>query len=111
MTILTSTVLERVVHDLSDETTAVVSVLAGLRAEAWHAATPAKGWTILDQVTHLAYFDDATRLALQDPAAFLAQRSDLLALGDRFPDVVAERHGAGPHHHSWRPPELRPPHT
>ncbi|MCW2620744.1 MAG: hypothetical protein JWL64_346, partial [Frankiales bacterium] len=48
--------------------------------------------TVLDQVTHLAYFDDATRLALRDPAAFLGQRDALMAHGDRFPDVVAEQH-------------------
>jgi uncharacterized protein (TIGR03084 family) len=98
MTLMNTTVLDGVLVDLADETTAIVSVLGGLRQGSWSAPTPATGWSILDQVTHLAYFDDATLLALQDPPAFLAQRDELLALGERFPDVVAERHRhLGPH--------------
>ncbi|MCU1691272.1 MAG: hypothetical protein JWM64_363 [Frankiales bacterium] len=87
-------VVQRVADDLQDETTAIVSVLAGLREERWDAPTPAVGWSIRDQVTHLAYFDDATLLALTDVPAFLAQRDELLALGVGFPDAVAERHRA-----------------
>ncbi|MCW2616747.1 MAG: hypothetical protein JWN08_3741 [Frankiales bacterium] len=83
--------LDAVVQDLQDETTAIVSVLAGLRASSWEAPTPAAGWSIRDQVTHLAFFDDATVLAMTDPDAFCAQRDELLALGDGFPDDVAAR--------------------
>jgi uncharacterized protein (TIGR03084 family) len=87
-----ASVIDHVVADLDGETTAVLSILTTLPATDWHAATPAQGWTIRDQVTHLAFFDDATLLALTDREAFLAQRADLLALGDRFPDMVAERY-------------------
>ncbi|MFF5085015.1 TIGR03084 family metal-binding protein [Actinoplanes sp. NPDC000266] len=50
-------------------------------------ATPAEGWTIHDQVTHLAYYDHATRLAITDPDRF---RRD--ALGE--PETVAVRYRA-----------------
>jgi len=89
-------VVQSVVADLRAETTAIVSVLSGLRQSSWDASTPADGWTIRDQVTHLAFFDDATLLALTDPAAFELQREELLALGDSLPDQVAERYRALP---------------
>ena len=94
MTVVTVSVLGRVVADLAEETDALLAVLSRRGAADWDAATPAEGWTIRDQVTHLAYFDDATLLALSDPAAFVEQRAELLALGDTFPDAVADRHRA-----------------
>jgi uncharacterized protein (TIGR03084 family) len=87
-----SAVLRQVAADLAEETTALGGVLSRLPAAAWETYTPAEGWTIRDQVTHLAFFDDATLLAVTDPAAFAVQRAELLALGDRFPDVIAARH-------------------
>ena len=85
-------VLQTVVADLAAETDSLVTMLARLGTADWDAATPAAGWTIQDQVTHLAFFDDATLLAVTDPSAFAEQRAELLALGDGFPDVVAARH-------------------
>jgi uncharacterized protein (TIGR03084 family) len=85
-------VVRQVAADLAAETTALGGVLSRLPAAAWEKHTPAAGWTIRDQVTHLAYFDDATVAAVTDPAAFAAQRTELLAHGDRFPDVIAARH-------------------
>jgi uncharacterized protein (TIGR03084 family) len=87
-----SSVVQSVVADLRAETTAIVSVLKDLRPSNWDASTPADGWTIRDQVTHLAFFDDATLLALEEPAAFELQREELLAFGDGFPDEVADRY-------------------
>lgn len=78
--------------DLAGETDDLLPLLAGLGEADWDAPTPATRWSIRDQVTHLAFFDDATLLSLRDRAAFLAQRDELRALGDRFPDVIAEQH-------------------
>jgi uncharacterized protein (TIGR03084 family) len=78
--------------DLAGETADLLPLLAGLGEADWDAPTPAKGWSIRDQVTHLAFFDDATLLSLRDRPGFLAQRDQLRALGDRFGDVVAEQH-------------------
>jgi uncharacterized protein (TIGR03084 family) len=85
-------VLPTVVADLAAETGSLVTILARLGSADWNAPTPAQGWTIRDQVSHLAFFDDATLLAVNDPAAFAAQRTELLALGAGFPDVVAARY-------------------
>src|ERR1700733_3771497 len=78
--------------DLAEETTSLAGILSRLTPAAWDRYTPAEGWTIRDQVTHLAFFDDATLLAVRDPAAFTRQRAELLAIGERFPDAVAARH-------------------
>jgi uncharacterized protein (TIGR03084 family) len=85
-------VLQTVAADLAAETDSLVTILARLGRADWDATTPADGWTIRDQVTHLAFFDDATLLAVNDPAAFAEQRAELLALGGGFPDVVAARY-------------------
>ena len=96
-------VLQTVVADLAVETDSLVTILARLATADWDTPTPAEGWTIRDQVTHLAFFDDATLLAVNDPAAFAAQRAELLALGAGFPDVVAARyrHLAGEQCLAW----------
>jgi uncharacterized protein (TIGR03084 family) len=82
-------VLRQVTADLAQETTALAGVLSRLPTATWEKDTPAEGWTIRDQVTHLAFFDDATILALTDQPGFDAQRAELLVFGDRFPDVIA----------------------
>src|SRR5579859_1337300 len=52
--------------DLAAETADLLPHLSGLGEACWDAATPAAGWTIRDQVTHLAFFDDAALLSLRD---------------------------------------------
>ena len=78
--------------DLAAESADLTGILSGLSPSDWDAPTPAAGWTVRDQVTHLAFFDDTSLLSLRDAGAFRAQRDDFRALGDRFPDIVAERH-------------------
>ena len=45
----------------------------------WDLATPAEGWAVRDQISHLAYFDDAGRMAMMDPGAFARSVEDVLA--------------------------------
>ena len=45
----------------------------------WDRPTPAVGWAVRDQISHLAYFDDAGRMAMVDPAAFALSVEDVLA--------------------------------
>jgi uncharacterized protein (TIGR03084 family) len=42
----------------------------GDNAPEWDRATPAAGWAVRDQISHLAFFDDAGRLAMVEPDAF-----------------------------------------
>ncbi len=89
--------------DLEAERADLFALVSGLGEADWHQATPAPGWSILDQLTHLAWFDDAARLAIDDPEAFRRARPDVLADVDAFVDRVAEehRHRSGAEVVSW----------
>jgi len=58
--------------DLRAETASFETLLAPLSAQGWELPTPAAGWAVRDQVSHLAWFDDAATTAVRDPAAFAA---------------------------------------
>jgi uncharacterized protein (TIGR03084 family) len=77
--------------DLRDETKAVESILNGIRPVDWSKATPADGWSIGDQVTHLAYFDEAATLAAVDEEGFRAHAGLLESHGPDFSAWVADQ--------------------
>lgn len=89
--------------DLKAETAVVETMLADLDPADWDLPTVAAGWTIRDQISHLAFFDDAATHAAKNPDAFRESVRELLALGDDFPDQVAERYRAMPPDelHDW----------
>lgn len=78
--------------DFRAESDNLIAVLRGLPVGQWTRPTPAAGWSIHDQVSHLAFFDDATRLALTDPVAFRAEADELIAGGMDFPDRIAAQY-------------------
>ena len=82
--------------DLAAETAVLDSLVARLDEARWRAPTPAPGWSIHDQVTHLAYFDETAAQAAADPDGFRAGAAELILLGDTFPDEIARRHAALP---------------
>ena len=47
----------------------------------WDLPTPAEGWAVRDQVSHLAFFDDAAREAVTDGDAFQVFVADAIAKG------------------------------
>jgi uncharacterized protein (TIGR03084 family) len=86
-------------RDLQVETAWLRAELAdalGLDAAAWDTPTPAPGWAVGDQVSHLAYFDEATTLAVTDPDRFRAERAEVLADIDGFTSKVAARNRGRP---------------
>jgi uncharacterized protein (TIGR03083 family) len=58
--------LGRILADLADETRALDDRLADLGPTQWKLPTPAPGWSVGDQVSHLSYFDDAAVQAATD---------------------------------------------
>ena len=75
--------------DLAAETAVTRALVAGLDEAGWDAPTPAAGWDIGDQISHLAYFDEVTVQSATDPAGFTA---DLAAAGNTVdPDTIAAR--------------------
>jgi uncharacterized protein (TIGR03084 family) len=75
--------------DLRHESDQLISCLSGLAPEQWSLPTPASGWRVHDQVSHLAFFDDTTRLAITDTAGFQRKADELMAGGMDFPDRIA----------------------
>lgn len=57
----------------------------------WDVPTPAEGWTVRDQIVHLAWFDDAAVRALTRPEEFRAEVREALAGGLDTDVLVRER--------------------
>ena len=68
--------------DLEAEHDDLDGLVAPLDEAGWDRQTPAPGWAVRDQVSHLAYFDDAAVSAMTDPTAFAALVAAALAGGD-----------------------------
>jgi uncharacterized protein (TIGR03084 family) len=85
-------VLPALLDDLAAETAALDAVLAPLRPQDWARQTPAAGWNIADQVSHLAYFDETALLAAVDPARFRRHAQEVLAGLADLPDRIAAEH-------------------
>jgi uncharacterized protein (TIGR03084 family) len=75
--------------DLAAETEVVAAMVADLDDAGVAAPTPAAGWSVRDQLSHLAYFDETATTAAVDPERFRREAAALLARGDDFPDLIA----------------------
>jgi len=94
--------LPELCDELLAESDDLDGLLAPLDEAGWGAMTPAEGWTVRDQVSHLAYFDDAATLALTEPGVFLKRRSTGTGAGSMVEDAVAaHRHRSGVEVHAW----------
>ena len=67
-----------VLDDLVAEQAALDQVVAALPDQAWSVATPSPGWTVADQIGHLAFFDLAAATAIAEPDLFAQQRAELV---------------------------------
>lgn len=72
--------------DLAAESAVLRALLVPLDEEGWRRPTPAEGWSVLDQVTHLAWFDEAAVRSAVTPEAFAAEQAN------PDPDGVAAAH-------------------
>src|SRR5262249_30424373 len=89
--------------DLAAETVVLREVIVGLGEAGWHAPTPAPGWTIGDQISHLAFFDDAAIQSATDPEGFAAEMEQAVTAGRLTPDAIADRYRmlTGPELLAW----------
>ncbi|HEX3830044.1 MAG TPA: TIGR03084 family metal-binding protein [Sporichthyaceae bacterium] len=76
-------------RDLREESAALLALVRPLTESQWRTDTPADGWTVADQVSHLAYFDEAATLAAFDPDRFNLDAALLMESGLDFPDRLA----------------------
>lgn len=68
---------QTVVADLTADAEEVDQLVANLDAEWWDAATPAPGWTVANQIAHLAFIFRIAGMSAADPAGFSAMASSL----------------------------------
>ena len=71
--------MRELADDLTAETTALREMVAGLDEAAWRMPTPAEGWTVADQISHLAFFDEAGLKAMVEPEAFAHEAAQAMA--------------------------------
>lgn len=71
--------LAGLIDDLGAEHADLDGVVAGLAPDRWDEMTPATPWTVRDQISHLAFFDEQGALAAADPGGFL---ESLAKVGD-----------------------------
>lgn len=95
--------MEALTADLAAESADLRGLLAPLSEPGWKRDTPAPGWRIADQVSHLAHFDDVAVRSATDPEAFAADLQRTEAAGGIDPDAVAAsyRHLAGADLLTW----------
>jgi len=79
-------------EDLAAETWALRAILDTLADADWQLQTPAPGWTIADQVSHLAYFDEMAMMSARDPDAFTTKVAHLIESGTLDADILAAQH-------------------
>jgi uncharacterized protein (TIGR03084 family) len=84
--------LGALIEDLAAETVALRQIIDPLADEEWQLPTPAPGWTVTDQISHLAYFDQVAITSATDPNEFAAEVSRLTAAGVVDPAEIARRY-------------------
>jgi len=78
---------EALCHDLEAEQRALDDLVAPIDAQRWLVETPSPGWTVRDQIAHLAYSDEVAACAARDPDRFrgdLARRPREERLADQL---------------------------
>ena len=82
--------LKSVCADLANEQNELDAIVAELDEAAWYTQTPAEGWTIKDQIRHLAYYEERARLAASEPEVFKRWLADIQQDSDRFRKHIEE---------------------
>ncbi len=86
------TTLPELLDDLEEEFADARRLVARLPSDdpAWDLPTPATGWAVRDQISHLAFFDDAGRLAMVEPEVFSEKAAQMMAQpGDPMGEQLA----------------------
>ncbi|MFC5996359.1 TIGR03084 family metal-binding protein [Pseudonocardia hispaniensis] len=84
--------MQALTDDLAAESAELRALLAPLDEAGWCRPTPAAGWSVLDQVTHLAHFDEIAVQSAVEPDAFRAELARIEEAGGIDPDTVAGRY-------------------
>jgi uncharacterized protein (TIGR03084 family) len=80
--------MEKICTDLNAQYRDLDDLVCRLEPDRWHLQTPFYGWTVFDQVAHIAFFDREALLAVVHPGLFKNQAPeimDLLAADGEWP--------------------------
>jgi uncharacterized protein (TIGR03084 family) len=80
--------MDPICDDLEAEHADLDRLVADLDEAGWDTPTPAEGWAVRDQVSHLAYFDEAGTTAATDPERFRAEAAAMVAAMAEAPDAA-----------------------
>ena len=69
--------MKEICTDLAKEYEELDTIVAALDESGWNVMTPAEGWTVKDQIRHLAYYDERAKLAVTEPEAFDQHLADI----------------------------------
>ena len=65
--------IQQLINDLSAEHEELDATLSSIEPEEWGTPTPAPGWSVRDQISHLTFFDEEATSAATDGEAFNAR--------------------------------------
>jgi uncharacterized protein (TIGR03084 family) len=77
--------------DYEAEQTALYELLAGLDEEAWQLPTPAAGWDVRDQVSHLAHTEEVAYDTATGGPRSLANETGRYATGEEFTEAGCDQ--------------------
>jgi uncharacterized protein (TIGR03084 family) len=89
-------VIDEILADLEAENDDLDGLVSGISADQWRLPTPAPGWTIAHQISHLTSTAAVATLAATDPAAFAARRAELGKDFNAATDAGAAEFADGP---------------
>jgi len=78
--------MKAICKDLADEYAALDDIVKDLDDDQWNMQTPFFKWTIKNEISHLAYFDQAALLSATDAKAFTRDMEEML---EGFTDFTA----------------------
>jgi uncharacterized protein (TIGR03084 family) len=85
------TTLAEICSDLADEQRSLDTIVEPLEPASWDAATPSPGWTVRDQVSHLAFFEETAAQAASDVEGFKSQLSAIASDPGSYMDIAIDK--------------------
>jgi uncharacterized protein (TIGR03084 family) len=83
--------LAQICSDLEEEHRSLDEIVAPLPEESWDTPTPAEGWSVRDQISHLTFFDEEGTQAISDPDGFARRLEHAARDVDRYMNDPLER--------------------